>query len=223
MALPRTLEPEAMDAPDEAFVYDAMDHSAVNARFGADFLAAHGPCRGGRILDLGCGPAWIPIVISRLDANARLVAIDLSERMIDVGRANVAAQGLGDRIELLVGDAKDAAFPGQSFEAVISNSIVHHIPDPAPVCAEMVRLVAPGGTLFVRDLFRPESELDVRQIVQTYAGGEPAPAQALFEASLHAALTLDEIRAIVATLGCSEAGVQATSDRHWTWVWKRPG
>ena len=59
--LSRVLEPEAMDTPDEARVYDAMGHAAVNDIFIADFLATHGPCRGGAILDVGTGPARIPI------------------------------------------------------------------------------------------------------------------------------------------------------------------
>ena len=43
---------------------------------------------------------------------------------------------------------------GMTFGAVMSNSIVHHIPEPASVLAEMVRVAAPGGLLFVRDLLR---------------------------------------------------------------------
>ena len=50
--LPRVLEPEVMDKPEEAREYDAMDHSAVNLRFVADFLAAHGPGRN------GSAPLW---------------------------------------------------------------------------------------------------------------------------------------------------------------------
>ena len=38
--LPRVLEPEVMDSPEEARDYDAMDHAEVNRRFVADFLTA---------------------------------------------------------------------------------------------------------------------------------------------------------------------------------------
>ena len=58
--IPRVLEPEAMDTPEEVLQYDLMDHSEVNARFVADFLAVHGPCRGGEILDVGTGTAAYP-------------------------------------------------------------------------------------------------------------------------------------------------------------------
>lgn len=219
--LPRVLEPEAMDTPEEARDYDAMDHQAVNERFVAEFLDAHGPCRGGEILDLGTGTARIPIVLCAADRHPRVLAIDLAEHMLALAVRNVAEAGFADRIRCARVDAKSLNLRAGGFEAVISNSIVHHIPDPAPVLAEMARLVATGGTLFVRDLVRPPDRAAVSHLVSTYAGSEPRAAQALFEASLHAALTVDEVRAIVRELGLPADGVTMSSDRHWTWRWKR--
>jgi ubiquinone/menaquinone biosynthesis C-methylase UbiE len=219
--LPRELEPEAMDTPEEARDYDAMDHSEVNARFVADFRAAHGPCRGGEILDVGTGPARIAIALCQAEPAARVRAADLAEAMLARARQNVAAANLADRIACVRADAKALAWPDGSFEAVISNTIIHHIPDPAPALREMARLVAPGGALFVRDLARPENDAAVASLVATYAGSEPPAARAMFEASLRAALTLDELRAIARALGLPPAGVTMTSDRHWTWSWKR--
>lgn len=220
--LPRVLEPEAMDSPDEAGEYDAMDHRAVNARFVADFLAEHGRCRGGEILDVGTGTARIPIALAEADAEARVLGVDLAGSMLDRGAVNVAEAGLTGRVTLERVDAKGLPYPDGRFEAVVSNSIVHHIPDPAPALAEMARVVAPGGTLFVRDLFRPDDETTLAGLVETYAGGESARARSLFEASLNAALTPDEVRAIVEGLGLDPGGVKVTSDRHWTWTWRRP-
>jgi ubiquinone/menaquinone biosynthesis C-methylase UbiE len=220
--LDRVLEPEVMDTEEEARVYDAMDHSAVNAAFVADFLECHGPCRGGAILDVGTGTALIPIALARADARARVRAIDLARPMIDQARRNIDAAGLADRIVAELADAKDLGREGEAFEAVISNSIVHHIPEPRTVLREMARLVAPGGTLLVRDLARPDSIDQLNDLVSTYAGDEPDFARDLFGASLHAALTVDEMRVLIAELGLDPAGVRMTSDRHWTWTWKRP-
>jgi ubiquinone/menaquinone biosynthesis C-methylase UbiE len=188
----------------------------------ADFLAAHGPCRGGAILDAGTGPARIPIALARADAKAPILGIDLARHMLDRARQNVEEAGLSDRIKLQLADAKGVPYPDGQFESVISNSIVHHIPDPSPALAEMVRLVAPAGTLFVRDLRRPEDERSFDALVLAYAGGESESARALFAASLRAALTLDEIRTSVAALGLPPGDVVESSDRHWTWTWRRP-
>jgi ubiquinone/menaquinone biosynthesis C-methylase UbiE len=221
--LPRVLEPEAMDTPDEARDYDLMDHAEVNARFVAEFLAAHGPSRGGEVIDIGTGPGRIPIALCRASPTARVLGIDLAENMLSRARNNVEAAGLSRRIRLALADAKGLTYGDGSFEGVISNTIVHHIPDPIPALSEMARLVAPGGTLFVRDLCRPDDERTLATLVQTHAGNEPPAARALFEASLHAALTVQEVRDIVERLGLPPGDVRMTSDRHWTWCWRRPG
>jgi ubiquinone/menaquinone biosynthesis C-methylase UbiE len=213
--LERLLEPEVMDTEEEARAYDAMDHSEVNRTFVTDFLAiweGQGP-----ILDAGTGTALIPIELCRQDAEAQITGVDLAESMLAVGRANIKKANLGSRIRLELQDAKKLSYRDGSFAAVISNSIVHHIPDPAPVLAEMVRVVGPGGTLFVRDLVRPENETELHTIVQTYAATANKEQRALFAHSLHAALSLDEIRALVRELGYDPGGVRRTSNRHWTW------
>src|SRR5262249_39154194 len=152
----------------EARDYDAMDHSAVNRVFVEDFRELW----DGRnpIFDLGTGTAQIPIELCRQSAAARVVAIDLAEHMLAVGRDNVRPAGLADRTQLQRVYAKGVPFCDCSFGAVISNSIVHHIPQPAGVLGEMVRVTAAGGLLFVRDLLRPADEATLRGLVATYAG-----------------------------------------------------
>ncbi len=213
--LPRVLEPEVMDSLEEAHDYDAMDHSQVNAVFVADFLTVW----NGRVpvLDVGTGTAQILLELCRRAAAVQVVGIDLAEHMLLVGRHNVARAGLTDRVRLEHCDAKQLPYPDSSFGAVISNSIVHHIPEPARVLAEMVRVAAPGGVLFIRDLLRPPDDGTVRRLVASYAGDANAHQRQMFEDSLRAALTLAEIRGLVAGLGYDPEQVRQTTDRHWTW------
>jgi hypothetical protein len=76
-----------------------------------------------------------------------------------------------------------------------------------------------GGRLFVRDLARPDTDADVERLVTLFSGEESKYGQQLFRQSLHAALTLDEIRTIAGGLGIRPDDVQMTSDRHWTLDW----
>jgi ubiquinone/menaquinone biosynthesis C-methylase UbiE len=214
--LPRILEPEVMDSAEEAHDYDAMDHSAVNRIFVADFLA-HWNGRS-PILDLGTGTAQIPIELCRQHPGASVVGVDLAAHMLAVGRANVTRAGLDGRIRLERCDAKGLPFPDGAFPAVMSNSIVHHIPEPRAVLAEMVRVLAPGGALFVRDLLRPRDEAELHSLVDQHAAGANDHQRRMFAESLHAALSLAELRALIAELGFDPADARQTTDRHWTWA-----
>jgi ubiquinone/menaquinone biosynthesis C-methylase UbiE len=214
--LSRVLEPEVMDSAAAARDYDAMDHREVNERFVADFLIAW---PGGQsVLDVGSGTAQIPIALCRRALAVEVVAIDAARHMIDLACDNVARAGLQNRIRLEQTDAKQLPFPDGSFEAVISNSIVHHIPRPEAVLAEIVRVTRRGGSLFVRDLARPADEPALLALVEQYAAGANDHQRQMFGDSLHAALTVGEMRDLVATLGFPPEGVRMTSDRHWTWV-----
>lgn len=217
--LSRVLEPEVMDSAEEARDYDAMDHAQVNRVFVSDFLSAWDGL--GPILDVGTGTAQIPIELCRRHAAAQLTAIDLAEHMLQLGRDNVQRAGFDARIRLERRDAKQLPYEAGVFAAVISNSIIHHIPEPGGVVAEMVRVVRPGGTIFIRDLLRPSDEDTLRRLVATYAGDANPHQQRMFADSLHAALSLDEIRDLVSAVHLDPRHVRQTTDRHWTWQTRR--
>jgi ubiquinone/menaquinone biosynthesis C-methylase UbiE len=215
-ALSRVLEAEAMDSAREAAEYNSMDHAAVNERFVAD-LAAAGEI-GEDVLDLGTGTALIPVALCRAVADCRVLAVDLSVSMLDLARYNIEVAGLIERIRLEHVDCKHLPYADESFDTVMSNSIVHHVPEPSSVLREAIRVARPTGLLFFRDLIRPSGESELEHLVQTYAGDADEFQQAMFRDSLRASLTLPEARELVATLGCDPASVRATSDRHWTWA-----
>ncbi|OYT72146.1 MAG: SAM-dependent methyltransferase [Chloracidobacterium sp. CP2_5A] len=210
----RILEPEAMDTAEEAADYDAMDFAEVNAAF-AEAVAALG-VRSGRILDVGTGTARIPMLIAERLPDVEIVAVDLSSEMLKLGARHIAAAGLESRIELRLADAKRLPFPAASFDAVVSNSIVHHIPEPATALRELARVAKPGAALLIRDLLRPETPEAADALVARYAAGESPRQQKLFRDSLGAALTLEEIAAAAQEAGLTDATIAQTSDRHWT-------
>lgn len=230
MGLARTLEPEVMDTEEEARDYDAMDHAEVNARFCDDLLSLRPVLDN--VLDVGTGTALIPIALCRRVPSARIQAIDLAAHMLVVARNNVERAGLAERVQLVLADAKAPPWPAHRFDCVLSNSIVHHIPHPGDVLRAMWRLLRPGGILFVRDLARPNSEHEVAALSAKYARGpevaDPAARAmharqwGLFEASLRAALTVDELRSLVGPLGIPGDALRMTSDRHWTLACVRP-
>ena len=223
MALQRVLEPEVMDSEKEANEYNDMDHSVVNQAFVSDLLAfadsnLEEGYELGDVLDLGTGTALIPIELCKRHEDCRVMAIDMAVSMLDLARYNVEASGMTQRIVLAQVDAKKMGYDDGNFNVVISNSIIHHIPNPLECVEQLVRVTEEGGIVFLRDLLRPDDLETLEQLVQTYAGEETEYSQKLFRDSLHASLSLEELRAIVQSCGFDPETVQATSDRHWTWA-----
>jgi SAM-dependent methyltransferase len=236
--LPRTLEPEVMDSEQDAREYNRMDHSAVNVKFVDELLqflsSSNLRLRTeedppfdeledqteiiGSFLDVGTGTALIPIELCKRSPGVRVMAIDLAVSMLDLATLNVDVAGFRSQIQLAQIDAKDSGLEDGMFDSVISNSIIHHIPEPATTVEEMIRTTREGGVIFVRDLMRPNSAAEVDSLVQLYAADESEYSRRLFGESLHASLTLDEIRELVSSFGGDPDSVVATSDRHWTWA-----
>lgn len=220
MSIERVLEPEYMDTPEEARDYDSMDHRTVNQLFVDDFATAGEV--SGDILDLGTGTAQIPVMLCEQHSDCRVMAADMAVNMLDLARYNIEVASLTQRIELRQIDAKGTGLPDDTFDATISNSIIHHIPEPLNCLKEAVRVTKSGGRLFFRDLMRPESREELDRLVDLHAGEDNEHQRKMFAESLHAALTVDEFRDMIESLGFERDGVQATSDRHWTWNAVKP-
>ena len=213
--LPRTLEPEVMDDTQEAILYDSMDHRQVNARFVEDFLAH--AAAGERVVDLGAGTARIPIELCMKCETTTVMAVDAATSMLDVAIRNIDIAGLRGRIQLFCADAKRLdALDDACCDSVISNTLLHHVAEPASVLREAVRIVKPNGRIFIRDLMRPDSDSEVERLTELHAANEPDASKQLLRQSLHAALTLEEAKQMLSDCGLDPAHVHATSDRHWT-------
>ncbi len=214
MVLPRVLEPEVMDTWEESIAYDAMDFTEVNTSFAREAVEL-GP-EAGLVLDAGTGTARIPILLCQLRSHWNIVGIDLSENMLKIGATNIDRADLKDRIQLQRVDVKKMPYPDNGFDMVISNTIVHHLPDPMPFWCELRRVLKPGGGILVRDLLRPESDRAVEALVSSI-GTDYDPHQAkLFRDSLYAAFTLEEVTEMVDRAGLEGVRIYQSSDRHWT-------
>ena len=208
----RIPEPELMDDAEQAEAYAAADFAAVNQSFVDRFVAwLHAPPAA--VVDLGCGPADIPIRMCRALPGAHVTAIDGSPAMIELGRMAVTEAGLSDRIELVV-QTLPGPTPARTYDALVSNSLLHHLHDPQVMWTEVRALAKPDASLFVMDLFRPASESAAARLVDEHAGDEPDVLRRDFYNSLLAAFSPDEVRAQLAAAGIDGVTVEPISDRH---------
>lgn len=207
----RELETEVMDTQDEAQGYAAMDHSEPNRAFVDRLkqLGAHG-----KMIDLGCGPGDIPIIVANEMPDTAVFGIDLSRNMLDIAHTKLEKQSLGDRVEFHLADVKDLPFEADRFDVVFSNTILHHIPEPIDMLREAWRVLKPGGVLLIRDLYRPDDQTTLDQLVQKHANDCNEEQKKMFRDSLKAALTPDELRSLVADVGMTSVEVVIDTDRH---------
>ena len=125
-----------------------------------------------RVLDAGCGRGLALIGCAKKLATGKAVGIDiwaakdLSNNNPDATRANAAAEGVADRVEVETGDITDLPFSDSSFDAVISMTVIHNIPlrdgrDQA--LRELVRVLKPGGRIAIFDLLHTARYAEVLQ------------------------------------------------------------
>lgn len=219
--LPRRLEPEVMDTREEALGYNTMDHSEVNRLFADEVLALIADVNTDNtarltLLDPGTGTALIPIEICQRCDQVRIIATDLANEMLKVAAENLRSAELTHRISLELADVRQLPCADQSMDGVIANSLIHHLPEPLPILREMLRVIKPGGFLFLRDLTRPDSLADLESLVRQYAANDTPHQRQMFSDSLHAALTLTEIQDLLSACHLPPTAARLTSDRHWT-------
>lgn len=211
----RIPEPELMEEVEQAEAYAAADFSEANGLFVELFRGLVGS-EGftGHAVDLGCGPADIPLQLAQAFPRARFDAVDGSEAMLACARARVRSAGRADRVRVFrVRIARDP-LPRPRYDAVLSNSLLHHMQDPSALW-EVVRACArTGAPVLVMDLMRPPDARAWEALVARYAGDAPQVLRRDFRNSLAAAFTREEVEAQLAAAGLGRLAVQAVSDRH---------
>jgi trans-aconitate methyltransferase len=210
----RIPEPELMDDEAQAKAYADADFAAPHERF-VDLLQDSVGAQGlqGHVVDLGCGPADVTIRTARRFPDTEIDGIDGSEAMLKLGRDRVARVGLSSRVRLFRCRLPQEPLPHSAYDAVISNSLLHHLRDPIDLWATIAQYAALTAPVFIMDLRRPDHIAEVDRLVETYAVNEPAILRRDFRASLCAAFTVEEVQAQLRASGLS-LHVWAVSDRH---------
>ena len=210
----RTLEPELMEDPAQVRAYAAADFSQENQGFVDRFREYFPDFSEGHVLDLGCGPGDIPIRFAQAFPSCRITAVDASKPMVQLAEETVQRAGLAGRITFRCERFQDLA--GTNIvDAAISNSLLHHVPNPLQLWHKLRLAVKPGSPVLVMDLLRPESPEAAQAIVDQYAPEAPDILRIDFYNSLLAAFTEDDISAQLARMNLTRLIVDVPDDRHW--------
>ena len=214
----RIPEPELMDDLEQADAYARADFTQANTLFVETFCARFPGFSAGRMLDLGCGPGDIMLRLARRFPDVNILGVDGAGAMLGWARRNIATAGFENRVEArqwCLGDpGSELAAIAPPFDAVLSNSLLHHLHDPLQLWQTIKACARPGTAVMVMDLVRPATRVDAQAIVDIYSGDEPEILRRDFFNSLLAAFRVNEVKQQLSACGLHEFAVAPISDRH---------
>ncbi len=163
------------------------------------------PVTNTAILDLGCGPAAIPLRLARYFNSCEIHCVDGAAHMLAEGKKAAQRAGLEERVLFFQGTLPDKLpLPRNRYEMVISNSFLHHLTEPMILWQAIHQYCLPNASILVIDLLRPKNEQEARRIVDSYLPeGSPLLRHDML-LSLRAAFTLDEVEAQLRQAGLAE-------------------
>ncbi len=210
----RILEPELMLDEEQAKAYALADFSVPHQMFVDLFRKKFGPVLTGLVLDLGCGPADISVRFAKAYPHCTIIGLDGSPAMLKYGQRRLEKEGLTDRIKLTLGKIPEVDLPEKSFDAVIVNSLLHHLPEPLIMWEIIKKVAKPKAPVFVMDLLRPATKEEALNIVEKYARNEPDILKRDFYYSLLAGFRPEEIEEQLRQAALSYWTFEIITDRH---------
>jgi demethylmenaquinone methyltransferase/2-methoxy-6-polyprenyl-1,4-benzoquinol methylase len=119
-----------------------------------------------RILDVATGTGDLAIAALKISP-LKITGIDISEKMLEIGRAKLIERGLTEKIELFKGDSEHIDFKDNSFDVTMVAFGVRNFSDPLKGLSEMYRVTRPGGFLMILEFSKPLS-FPFRQLYNFY-------------------------------------------------------
>jgi ubiquinone/menaquinone biosynthesis C-methylase UbiE len=203
-----------MLSEDQASAYAAADLSELHEPMLHRFKERFGVLGYGRLLDLGCGAADMAIRFAKAFPLLTVLGIDGSEAMLVRGRQAIREAGMDQRISLEHRYLPDTSLEERCFDAVIANSLLHHLADPAVLWRTVHACAKPGAAVMVMDLRRPRDLNAAEHLVMCHAAEAPSVLRQDFFNSLCAAYSAAEIRAQLDAAGLPHFHVEEMGDLH---------
>ncbi len=144
-----------------------------------------------QILDVATGTGDVAIFANSILNPDKIIGIDISEGMLEIGRKKIAKLGLLDTIELLSGDSETIKYNDNSFDAVTVAFGVRNFQHLEKGLSEILRVLRPGGKLVVLEFSKPKTPL-VKQVYNVYMKVVAPNMGKLFSKNRNAYKYLDE-------------------------------
>ena len=142
---------------------------------------------GETVLDHACGAGMdLLLAAKKVGHKGKAIGVDMTKAMRDHAKAAAEKAGLSHIVDIREGFLEELPVEDESIDVVISNGVINLSPDKEKVFKEIVRVLKPGGCLFLADVVvQRELKLDARSNPELWAAciGGSLPEPELFEIS----------------------------------------
>ena len=107
-----------------------------------------------QILDIATGTGDLAIMMSQLNPD-KIIGLDISPGMLDVGKRKIANVNLSDKIDMVVGDSENMPFDDNTFDAITVSFGVRNFANLDKGLTEIKRVLKPGGTFVILETSNP--------------------------------------------------------------------
>ena len=184
---------------DSEMLYDDRHIATLEDIWGEGFLSPGGPdevrrvvegldLEGKRILDIGCGSGAIAVLLAQEYGASEVVGIDVEDDVVNAAKPLAEKKGVSDRVTIQKVQPGPLPFPDQSFDVVFSKDSIIHIPDKEALCADVFRILVPGGWFTASDWLMshdgepsPEMKIYIEAEDLDFAMASPVRYQAALE------------------------------------------
>jgi len=149
--------------------YDFLNHTlsmGIDKLWRRKAIKLLKPINPKRILDIATGTGDFAIAALKLNPS-KVIGIDISTEMLNVGRKKLKLKGLTEKIELFEGDSENIQFEDNSFDAITVAFGVRNFENLEKGLKEMNRVVRPGGRVVVLEFSKP-TYFPIKQIYNLY-------------------------------------------------------
>ena len=162
-------DPEAATRPASGTARQTAQSANGTAVQSASGIVGHPAAQ--EILDIACGTGDFSIAIARAMApGSRVTGLDLSEGMLAVMRAKLAASGLEDRVACVQGDSEALPYADATFDCVTIAFGIRNFEHRETALREILRVLKPGGKLVILELSVPSNPV-IRWFYKLYFTG----------------------------------------------------
>lgn len=211
----RIPEPELMDDDIQAQAYANADFSQPHSLLMEHFVSCMPDLpKIGSWIDLGCGDAEITTRLAKLCPEACIDAVDGSAAMLHYAKKRIIREGVDEQVRLIKANIPDVPVNKHSYNGILSTSFLHHLHKPQILWHSVKTLAKNNARIFVADLYRPQNELQIDQLVKQHAATEAEILQRDFRNSLRAAFTMNEVEDQLKKAELDYLNTKIISNRH---------